>query len=165
VFAIVSTAIAKDVKQSVNKDGYNEITSSKITMQWKIVGKDLEVIVTAPTKGWVSVGFDPTNIMKDANFILGYVDGDKVVVSDEFGNHFTSHAPDDSLGGSIDVKAGAGSETKKETTISFVIPLNSGDEYDKVLEEGVSYTVLLAFGDKDNFTVRHRKRVKVEITL
>ena len=58
-----------------------------------------------------------------------------------------------------------GNETKKETMISFVIPLNSGDEYDKVLEEGASYVVLLAFGDKDDFKVRHRKRVKVKITL
>ena len=165
VITTVSTALAKDPQQSVNKKGYNEITSSKIILEWKVDGQDLEVIVTAPTKGWVAVGFDPSSLMKDANFILGYVDGNEVVVRDDFGNYFTSHASDDSLGGSTDVVVREGSESKNETMISFVIPLNSGDEYDKVLEEGASYVVLLAFGDKDDFTFRHRKRVKIKITL
>jgi hypothetical protein len=161
----VTAALAKDSQQSVNKKGYNEITSSKIILEWKVAGQDLEVILTAPTKGWVAVGFDPSSLMKDANFILGYVDGNEVVVRDDFGTYFTAHAPDDTLGGSTDVVVKEGSESKKETMISFVIPLNSGDENDRVLEEGASYVVLLAFGDKDDFTVRHRKRVKVKITL
>ena len=165
VITTVATAMAKGPKQSVNKMGYNEITKSKITLEWKVDGPNLEVILTAPTKGWVAVAFDPSSMMKDANFIIGYVDGDEVVVRDDFGTYFTAHAPDDSLGGSTDVKVIEGNETKKETMISFIIPLNSGDEYDKVLEEGVTHLVLIAFSDKDDFTVRHRKRVKVKITL
>ncbi len=165
LLSIGHPTLGKERKQFMNKEGYYEITGAKITLEWKIDGPNLEVILTAPTRGWVAVGFDPSSLMKDANLIIGYVKDDETFVRDDFGNYFTSHVSDESLGGSNDVVIKEGEEKKKETKIAFIIPLNSGDKYDKVLEAGKSYTVMLAYGDVDKFDVRHRKRAKVKITL
>ena len=53
------------------------------------------------------------------------------------------------------------------TTISFSIPLDSGDPLDKPLVAGKKYTLLLAHGNdgSDNFGDYHGDRGTVEITL
>jgi len=54
VFSIVSLALGKDGTQFMNKDGYYEITGANVTLEWKTDGTNLEVILTAPTRGWRS---------------------------------------------------------------------------------------------------------------
>ncbi len=77
LLSIGHSALGKEGKQFMNEEGYYEITGAKITLEWKIDGPDLEVILTAPTRGWVPVGFDPSSLMKDANLIIGYVKGNE----------------------------------------------------------------------------------------
>ena len=152
-------------EQFVNKNGYNEITSSDITFQWKIKESSLEIILKAPTKGWIAVGFDPSSMMQDANFIIGYVRDGQVFVRDDYGTWFSSHASDESLGGNNDITGFSGNESSKKTQISFTIPLDSGDEYDRLLMPGQQYQILLSYGEKDDFKSIHRKKTVVTITL
>jgi len=72
--------------------------------------------------------------MKDADFIIGYIDdkGD-LVIADQFGVKPTKHVPDTELGGKDNILAKSGSEKDKVTDISFTIPLDSKDVYDKNL--------------------------------
>jgi hypothetical protein len=113
----------------------------------------------------VAVGFDPSSGMEDANFIVGYVDGDDIMVRDDFGTWFSSHDSDEKLGGRSDVEGISGEESAGRTRIAFTIPLDSGDQYDRVLEKGSEYTVLLAYGKQDSFTAAHSKRAKTTIKL
>ncbi len=165
VFLFFNLAQSKTIKQSINRQGYNEITAEGITLQWKISGSFLEVVLSAPTDGWVAVGFDPTSLMKDANIIIGFVKDGTPVVRDDFGSWYTSHDADESQGGSNDVVIRSGSESGKKTEFSFALPLDSGDPLDRTLVEGKTYTVILAYGTVDDFTTRHKKRTSVEITL
>ncbi len=165
VFIFFSLVQAKTIRQSINRQGYNEITAEGITLQWKISGSLLEVVLTAPTDGWVAVGFDPTSLMKDANIIIGFVKDGIPEVRDDFGSWYTSHDPDESQGGTTDVVITKGSESGKKTELAFTLPLDSGDPLDRTLVKGNTYTVILAYGTVDDFTTRHKKRTKVGITL
>ncbi len=165
VFLFFNLAQSKTVKQSINRQGYNEISAAGITLQWKISGPLLEVVVSAPTDGWVAVGFDPTSLMKDANIIIGFVRDGAPEIRDDFGSWYNSHDPDESQGGSNDVIIRGGSESGKKTELAFALPLDSGDPNDRTLVEGKTYTVILAYGTVDDFTTRHKKRTRVEITL
>ncbi len=144
---------------------YKEITTAQITFKWTISEGNLYVILSAPTDGWVSVGFDPTRMMKDANIIIGYVKGTEVVIDDQFGIRTTSHKPDTELGGTNDVTILGGSDTGGITTLRFSIPLDSGDTFDRKIEKGNEYTILVAYGARDNLTSYHKKRGKVKITF
>jgi hypothetical protein len=147
-------------------EGYESVTSKGIAFQWKVEDQSLRVRVAAATTGWIAVGFDPSSRMKDANIIIGYVQEGEVFLSDGYGVGNTSHDSDESLGGSSDVSDVQGSEENGNTFLSFTIPLDSGDEYDRVLEAGNSYRIILATGGQDNFSSYHgAKRTGVTVTL
>jgi hypothetical protein len=139
-----------------------------VEFHWMNDGENLYAALAAQTNGWVSVGFDPENQMQGANFIFGYVQDGTPVVQDMFGTQPKgrgSHPPDEQLGGTDDVLEYAGSEEGDLTVIEFRIPLDSGDEFDKPLSAGATYTVLLARGRSDDSDSRHSAEGKTEITL
>jgi hypothetical protein len=143
-----------------------EVEGSGITLTWEIEGEYLLVSVKAPTDGWVAVGFKPERAMQGANIIIGYVEKDgTVVVEDHYGTRPIAHQSDVSMGGTRDVERIEGSETGGFTTISFAVPMQSDDEYDAPLAAGETFPVLLAYGARDNFRIKHPVRTVVEITL
>lgn len=156
----------KDEGPAKVEEAYKDTTVGEFTFMWRVdTLRVLHVKLSAPTTGWVAVGFAPTTLMKDANLIIAYVADGEVYTSDEFGTALTSHKPDSELGGSDDVSNQEGSEKDGKTHVHFEIPLDSGDRYDKALESGKTYKIILAYGAADNFTTKHRKATTVKITL
>jgi len=135
------------------------------SFSWVFKAESIEFTMSAPTTGWISLGFNPTKRMKDADYILAYVKDGKVYISDEYGTGNTSHASDVSLGGKESAKAISFVEESRRTSITFSLPLNSGDRYDTVFVEGEKCKVLGAYGTSKNFSSRHRKREATEVTL
>jgi len=134
---------------------------------WSVRESNLEITASAPTTGWIAVGFEPTAAMKDADIVIGYVEGGEVFLRDDWGDNYTSHKADIDLGGTDDVTAVSGYEESGFTGITFSIPLSSGDEYDHILEEGGTYTIILAYGanDADDFEGYHEWAETLEIEL
>jgi hypothetical protein len=105
--------------------------------------------------------------MKGANMVLVAVDAEgQVVARDDYGIGTMSHAADVDSGGMDDILSVAGSETADQTTVEFVIPLDSGDPFDKPLTAGETYGLLVAYNaTSDDFTQKHTSRGTGEITL
>jgi hypothetical protein len=143
------------------------LTVEDVDLSWEIGEGSIAVMVTAPTDGWVAVGFEPTMAMKDADIIIGHVSGGEAFISDDWGDAPTSHKPDVDLGGTSDVTDVSGSETDGSTTLSFTIPLDSGDSHDRVLTPGATVKILLAYGraGADDFTGFHAWAGTVETSL
>lgn len=145
---------------------WGETTIGDMTVRHAVSGNDLLISVTAPTTGWVAIGFEPTRAMRDANILIGYVDRNgEVVVEDHFGNTMISHQPDERLGGETNVTVTGGQESGGETTIEFSIPLDSGDEFDRSLTPGRTTSIILAWGASDNTRIKHRRRYSGTIEL
>lgn len=160
ILLLITSALAAQEMKSARADGF--------TLRWRVVESDLEVEVTAPTTGWVGVGFDPGNMMGGANIIMGYVADGEVTISDQYGSGRTRHQPDTELGGASSVTDVGGTERFGRTTLSFTIPLDSGEETDNPLTPGNTHTVMMAHGpdDADNFITYHGgNRTIIEITL
>ncbi|MBI9094319.1 MAG: hypothetical protein JEY71_05505 [Sphaerochaeta sp.] len=135
------------------------------SFSWVFKADTIEFTMSAPTTGWISLGFNPTKRMKDADYILAYVENAQVYLSDEYGTGNTSHRSDVSLGGKESAKAISFIEEAKKTTITFSLPRNSGDQYDTVFVEGEKCKVLGAYSTSKNFSSRHRKRDSVDSIL
>lgn len=162
----IFTGCSEDESSSVTEEGgYKRVSISDSSIRWKIAGNRIEINLTAPTEGWIAIGFNPTRGMEDANFILGYVKEGKLFLRDDYGTWFSSHESDESLGGKNDVTAIGGKESDETTEISFSIPLDSGDEYDQVITPGEEHTVLFAYGRKDDFSSIHSFKTKLELTF
>lgn len=144
----------------------HSLTVEKMTFDWSVAGDQLAVKLSAPTTGWVAVGFNPSSKMKDANIIIGYVKDGKVKIEDDFGMAATQHKMDDKIGGTDNVTVVGGTEEGKTTTIEFSIPLNSGDEKDGVIDPAADTTVILGYGgDRDSFKMKHAFRDTIVVNL
>ena len=120
----------------------------------------------SPGTGYVAIGLDPDRRMEGANFIIGTVRNGQVDIRDDYGTGSLSHSSDIANGGTNDILAAAGRELNGQTTIEFIIPLDSGDRFDKPLEPGDTYKVLVAFHNtSDDFSSRHSQRGSGEIRL
>jgi hypothetical protein len=140
----------------LNSSGMQETRSENgIVMAWKIEGSSITIRISARTAGWVAMGFEPSQAMKDANFIIGYVKDGRTFLRDDYGTQRGEHEADTGLGGTEDVTLVRGVERDGATEIVFSIPLDSGDTYDKPLQANEEYKILLAYGKTDSFSDVH----------
>jgi hypothetical protein len=168
VFVLAVAGAAGAFEQVLNAAGFQEVRAANgMVLQWKVEQDRLHVILSGQTGGWVGVGFNPSDKMKDANFIIGYVEGEEVVLEDHYGTHKGRHTVDTELEGSEDLIVTGGGESNGITRIEFTIPLDSGDASDRVLVPGNRYPVLLAYGKADDLKKGHSipAEAKGEITL
>lgn len=146
-------------------DYEHSVDLEQIRFEWKVEGPNLHIMLVGQTEGWVSVGFNPTRKMRDANIIIGFVKGDKVDISDEFGTTYTGHKSDSSIGGSEHISNVSGSEENGVTTLRFTIPLDSGDEKDGMTTVNGMTKVMFATGKRDSLRMGHNFRTTVDINL
>ncbi len=119
----------------------------------------LRVGLVSPGTGYVAIGFDPDHRMRGANFIIAAVEDGRLMIRDDYGDGSVRHTADTLLGGTNDIIEAAGSERDGWTTVEFVIPLTTRDEYDKTLVPGETYNILIAYHvTSDSFAVRHSRR-------
>lgn len=147
--------------------GYqHSLTVDKMTFDWSIEGEKIAIKLSAPTTGWVGIGFHPKEQMKDANIIIGYVKEGKVDIEDDFGNQPTIHTPDTRREGKNDVTVIGGSETGNTTTLEFSIPLRSDDPNDGVIEPNGDMAIILAYGpDRDSLRLKHQYAKALTVNL
>jgi hypothetical protein len=147
---------------------YKFITEQGIELGYHVNGTILEARVVCPTSGWASVGFEASNMMKDANIIIGYVDAaGQGKIRDDFGDSKKSHKSDEALGGKSDVTLVSATQAGGKTTLEFTIPLVSGDAFDAPLASGKLTHVILGCGKdgKKDFTSMHKIVGATQITL
>lgn len=140
------------------------VEANRIQLSILVKGSNLEITVRAPATGWVAVGFNPSNKMKDADFLIGYVKDGKAFARDDFGTGTGSHAEDAKIGGRNDIVTFSGVEKDGFTEMTFVVPRDSGDAKDSKLLAG-EHSVILAYSRGDSFTAMHAAVAKAKIVL
>lgn len=117
--------------------------------------------------GWVALGLEPTDAMKDADMIFGWVSSSGAVsVVDAYSTGtYGPHPPDTDLGGTFDILAFNGSESDGYTTIEFVRLLDTGDQYDKPISPDTSLDIIWAISNSDDMNSGHTERGGATIDL
>ncbi|MBN2586320.1 MAG: hypothetical protein JXR55_03425 [Candidatus Fermentibacteraceae bacterium] len=143
------------------------ISEEGVTLEWELTGDEVKFSVSAPTTGWLAVGFGGESAMLEADIVIGYVEHGEVFISDQWGDGYTSHSSDVTLGGTSDAVALGGSEEDGRTSISFIRPISTGDALDRQLDTGDPHRVIIAYGQEgaDDFAGRHRWVETYEIVL
>ena len=137
-----------------------------ITIYWHNDSVNLYIGFESQAEGWTAIGFDPERLMEGANIILFTIADGNIIVRDDYGTSVFTHSSDEELGGNFDITEHAGNKENNITTIEFVIPLDSGDEFDRVLEPTGNYSVILAVNMTSNdFDSKHSKSSSTVIEL
>lgn len=128
-------------------------------LHWRVVENTIIMGLEAKTKGWVSLGIEPSQKMKDADMIIGWVedDGNSTVLDCYSTGEFGPHPPDTELGGTSDILCYGGSENSK-TIIEFKRILSSNDDFDKDIPSDGEIKIIWATGSNDDFESQHSKR-------
>lgn len=112
LIVLLYTAAAANLSAQTTEDKlvYSEASAASVIFDWAVQGDTLFIKLSAPTTGWIAVGFEPARMMKDADIIIGAVSEGEVLIEDHFGLKPTSHIRDEEIGGTNDVTILGGSE-------------------------------------------------------
>jgi len=119
----------------------------------------ITMAMSARTDGWVSVGFDPVKVMKDADMVFGWVDDSGVphVVDCFSEGTFGPHPEDTELGGTSDIISFAVSYTNGKTIVEFRREVNASDPYDRSIDLLNETDIIWAIGPSDDFNAKHSR--------
>ncbi len=135
------------------RSGYS---GGEMEISWRNDKENLYMALKGETSGWLSIGFDPLEWMKDADMILGTVDDGEAVVLDEYSSgNYGPHEDDTFFGGSYDILESGGSEADGHTVVEFKRRLDTGDEFDEPLAPGQSVSIIWAMADSKSRAMKH----------
>ncbi len=114
-----TTSLVKWLPDGVIEEGeytHNmSLSKGEFQLYWRIENGILYIALKGETTGWVAIGFGPTNVMKDADIVLGWVENDSATVLDMYSTGPTGpHPPDTKLGGTNDIQAYGGSARRTD---------------------------------------------------
>ena len=126
-----------------------------VTVSWTIGETLAWFAMSAPTEGWVALGFGAESMMQGADMAIGWVDNaGRAFVLDCFSTGpYGPHPPDTELGGKDNLVTFGASEKDGVTTIEFSRPIAASDTNDKPIVTGESY--IWAYGPTDDFDEYH----------
>mgnify|MGYP006277501351 CR=1 FL=1 len=165
---MVSSAACHDAGETaaaVGEDGWRSVEIEEVDLAWLEMDDSYRFTVTAPTTGWVAVGFGGGPAMKDVNMIIGYYADGQSHIRDDHGTSPVTHVPDTDLDGTDDVEDHSISETEGSTEMTFVLPRTPGDDLDIGLSAGMTVRITVAYGDDDGYTGMHSAAHSAEVTL
>ena len=143
-----------------------EFGNGRFTLYWSNDDEYIYMAIKGQTSGGVSIGFEPTQAMKDADMIFGWVTGGSSTILDIYSTGaFGPHPPDQQLGGTTDLIETSGSEAGGFTIIEFKRKLNTGDRYDKAFVNGQNINIIWGLGSSDNLDSPHTSRGSGTIKL
>lgn len=144
---------------------YKSIHKNGMELKWRIVDKQLECIVMAPTKGWIAIGFNPETGLVQTNLIMAMQKAGESIVSDRYIVAVGVHKAVEELGGKTALKNPLCTEKNGQTILQFSISLESIDQYHHQLKEGKIYHILLAYSHHDDFGHHSTMRTSIQIQL
>ncbi|MCK9442480.1 MAG: DOMON domain-containing protein [Methanothrix sp.] len=139
--------------QSPTRHGYS---GGDMEVSWKNDQEYLYLALNGSTEGWLAIGFEPLEWMKNADIILASVNGSKATVRDEYctGN-YGPHVDDTLLGGTNDILEFGGSKGAGRTVIELKRKLDTGDRSDKAFSPGQAISIIWALSDNPDISLKH----------
>ena len=120
--------------------------------------------LSAPTKGWLAVGFNDESILKGTRFLIGVVD-DKAVRAEMHIADPPRHQPVESLGGLSDIRDLRGQWESGRSRIVFSLPHRSTDRFAIDLMPGRSTHLMLAWSHEPDFAHHSAWRRHIDVIL
>ncbi len=141
---------------NLHKPPSNGYFGGDLEVSWKNDAQYLYMALNGSTKGWIAMGFEPTDWMKDADIILAAVEDGKAIVEDEYSTgNYGPHSDDTDLGGTYDILEYGGREVGGNTVIEFKRKMDTGDSFDKAFVSGQKVPMIWAMADTTMHDAKH----------
>lgn len=136
---------------NAQKNGAKILSKNKMNVSWYFENERIYFEMSAPTDGWVTIGFNTQSGTTGAYLLMGNIINGKVNVIEHFTKSPGSYSPITKLGAESQVENIEGIEENNNTLIKFSLPKKAFSKYQKDLSEGNEYTMIIAFSREDDF--------------
>jgi hypothetical protein len=134
-------------------------------IRWKFLpNKQLEIRLSAPTNGWLAIGFNTKSGLKGTNLIMATIKNAEVEIEDHYIIAAGDHQKVEDLGGKNHLLEFSGTESLTETKIIFTLDTQADDHHHH-LKAGHEYFILLAYSRSDDFDHHSTMRTEVKLKL
>jgi hypothetical protein len=152
---VISSLNAQDKMKKIEKNG--------MIVQWHFSVDRIYFEISAPTNGWVTIGFNEHDETTNAYLLMGRVVNGKADVVEHYTKSPGNYSPITDYGIASRVLDVEGSEGKATTSISFSIPVLPGCKYHKDLSQGKELVLILAYSQQDDFQHHSIMRISTKI--
>jgi outer membrane protein assembly factor BamB len=132
------------------------LSGGNLVVHWSNDDETLQMGLEGRAEGFVAIGFEPTQGMRDADMIMGWVSRGKATVLDLYSTGiYGPHPPDEELGGTDDILDYGGAEAGGWTVIEFERKMDTGDRFDKPFRPGETVNIIWSISSTDSLDIRH----------
>lgn len=141
------------------------VSKNGMEVSWYFEKDTIHFEMTAPTKGWVAIGFNTHSGTQGTYLIMGnVVKGQPNVVE-----HYTlspgNYKTVESLGGVPQLTNISGIEINNSTVLQFSLQKGFASTYQRKLAEHMEYTMLIAYSRQDDFQHHSIMRTSINVKL
>jgi len=162
IFGISFLALSANTKQSQK---VKTLSKNGMRVQWYYENNKVFFEMSAPTNGWVTIGFNTSKNMADAYLLMGRIINDKAEIVEHYTSGPGSYRPIESLGGETKVANIEGVQEDSHTLLRFSLPVLATDTYRKNLFQGKEYVMTLAYSQEDDFQHHSIMRTAIHVEL
>ena len=142
-----------------------KIEKNGMLVSWEEKGEWLEIEMSAPTQGWLAIGFNEEDGLSGTHLVMAAIRGNEPELSDRYILGAGDHRALSDLGVRERLQLISGEENASGSRVSFRIPKHSTNEYHKNLLPGTSFYLLMAYSREDDFKHHSVMRTSVQITI
>lgn len=143
----------------------NTVSFRGMTVAWSFEADRIHFKLSAPTDGWVAIGFNQHEGIQDTYLIMGRVANKRVEVVEHYTLSPGNYQPILELGETEQVRNIRGGAEVGITQLSFSLPLKAKGQYQKDLFQGMEYYLIMAYSQEDDFQHHSIMRKHVPIQL
>lgn len=151
-------------KQS-SQDIAKSIVKNDMEVSWHYLGDRIHFTMSAPTAGWVTIGFNTSTSMTGAYLLMGRVRANKAEVLEHYTISPGNYKSFPELKTPSFIADVQGEQDSEKTTLKFSVPIKALNKYQKDLSKGLSYHLILAYSQEDDFQHHSIMRSSINITL
>jgi DOMON domain len=147
------------------KENLKTISKNGMTVSWYYEMDKIYFEMIAPTQGWVTIGFNTRADTEGAYLLMGCVTDGKAKVVEHYTISAGNYKPITTLGGNAAVQVIDGIQTSEGTRLKFSVLTKAASQFQRDLDHGISYTIILAYSQEDDFQHHSIMRTSLRITL
>lgn len=162
---LVGITVVISLTKAYSQKKMNSIEKNGLLVKWEYKADRIYFQLSAPTNGWVGIGFNEHENTTGNYLILGHVINGKVDVAEHYTSSPGNYKRFSELKTVTSVQHIKGIETAHSTDVSFSLPIQSNSKYARNLAEGSEFVLLMAYSREDDFQHHSMMRTFVKIKL
>ena len=149
----------------LHQNTIQNISKNGMSISWHHQNDRIYIEMSAPTDGWVAIGFNTHAGTTGTYLLMGHIINGKANVVEYYTTSPGDYNPITTHGAQAKIQDIEGVEKGKSSTLKFSLPILATSKYQRNLTEGTAYIMLIAYSREDDFKHHSMMRTSVEVKL